>query len=1139
MHEFTATDVREVYMFDKTETWNGKLQIILGKAAGSYVPLIFAIFMMVCFLQPAQGEASPTKVRVGYFENEIFQEGAEPGSVRKGYAYEYYRKLSNYTGWQYEYVYGGYAELYQMLLEGKIDLLAGLAKTPEREGIIGYPVLAMGSETYNMVKHVDDLGITTSVDTLSGRRIGVLDSAMVGVLRNFLEKNNIAAETVIYSDNQELLDAFDANAIDVVVAESDGTYRRENAELLYPFGSNEYYLCVSGRRPDLLEALNRAQEQLMVEDPHYINSLRVKYYSASITSRALSKEEKAWLREHSSLKVGYLKDYLPYSDTDKDGNVTGVVVELFPKIMQEFGIDDMVFVYSGYDSYDDMIADLNIGTIDVVFPVGGGLFFSEEGGINQSNPVIYSMPELVYTGEYDDNKTAHFAVNEKNRMQYYYVKTHFPDAHITFYPSIDACLDAVLDGSVSCTMLNGMRANKVLKNRSLRGLNLKLLGHRDDRCFGVRIGNEGLLKLLNRGLNIIGKDRVETLAYKYVDGLYKPSFWDIMIDNLWMLAAIVVGVAILAALFLARESAHAKSRMMEKEKARKALEEKNEELARKRTELMASNKKLALAAKEAESANQAKTYFLSTMSHDIRTPMNSILSMNEMVLRECDNENILVYAGYIRASGNTLLGLINDILDFSKMEAGKLDIIPVDYEISSLLNDLVNMTKTRADEKGLKLVLNIDCSMPNYLHGDEIRIKQAVTNILTNAVKYTKHGEVDFNIGYDRIPEEPDSIMLNISVRDTGSGIRKEDMGKLFKAFERIDETNNRNIEGTGLGLTITQRLLQLMGSKLEVKSEYGKGSIFYFSVKQEVVKWDDVGDYEAAFRRSIADRKKYKEKFVAPKAAILVVDDTPMNLTVIRSLLKRTQLQIDTVESGDECIELAAKKRYDIIFLDHMMPHKDGIETLHELKGLANNPNERTPIICLTANAISGMRENYLAAGFDDYLTKPIDPDSLEEMILRYLPEDKLCSEAELPQEAVAEENKENDNDTGTEEDGAIPHFLYRVEGLDVADGLLHCVTPEAYVEVVSVFARACKTNADAIESYWKTGDIENATIKIHSLKSSARIIGAEALGSLAEKMEKAGKARDMTAMEAHMEELLEDYRRIGEELKPLADQE
>lgn len=1123
-------------MFDKTRAWNGKLQVRLGKAVSWYIPLFCILALLAMLFQPVQGETGPAKVKVGYFENEIFQEGAEKGAIRKGYAYEYYQKLSGYTGWQYEYVYGDFAKLYKMLLDGRIDVLAGLAKAPEREGLIGYPELAMGSETYSMVKHADDPKVTASVDTLSGCRIGVLDSIMVGMLQKFLEQHNIEADILVYPDNPKLLESFDTHDIDVMVAESDGTYRRDNAQLLYPIGSNEYYLCVSAGRPDLLESLNRAQEQLMVEEPNYINSLRVKYYSASISSRALSKVEKTWLRGHSSMKIGYLKNYLPFSDTDKDGNVTGLVVELFPKIMQEFGIENIALVYRGYDNYDDMIADLDIGSIDVAFPVGGELFFAEESGIIQSNPVIYTVPELVYRGEYKDNTTEHFAVNENNRMQYYYVKTYFPNAQITYYPTIEACLEAVLDGSVPCTILNGMRANKVLKNRSFQGLNLKLLAQRDDRCFGVRIGNEGLLKLLNRGVNIIGKDRMETIAYKYVEELYHPGILDMVIDHLWLIAVIFVGIAVTVALFLARESAHAKSRMLEKEDAGKVLEEKNKELARSRKELIASNKKLELAAREAESANQAKTYFLSTMSHDIRTPMNSILSMNEMVLRECDNENILVYAGYIRASGNTLLGLINDILDFSKMEAGKLDIIPVDYEISSLLNDLVNMAKTRADEKGLKLELNIDCSMPNYLHGDEIRIKQAITNLLTNAVKYTKHGEVDFNIGYDRIPEEPDSIMLNISVRDTGIGIRKEDMGKLFKAFERIDETNNRNIEGTGLGLTITQRLLQLMGSQLEVKSEFGKGSIFYFSVKQRVVKWDDVGDYEAAFRRSIAERKKYKEKFIAPKASILVVDDTPMNLTVIKSLLKRTRLQIDAVESGDECITLAAKKQYDMIFLDHMMPRKDGIETLHELKKMANNPNERTPIICLTANAISGMREYYLEAGFDDYLTKPIDPDSLEETILRYLPEDKLCPEGEQLQ--INEEKQGYEENFESEEYGSIPAFLHRIEGLDVAEGLMHCVTPEAYMEVMSVFARGVKKNADEIEKYWNAGDIKSTTIKVHSLKSSARIIGAKALGNFAEKMEKAGKAQDTDTLEAHLADLLEDYRHLGEVLAPLASQ-
>ena len=291
----------------------------------------------------------------------------------------------------------------------------------------------------------------------------------------------------------------------------------------------------------------------------------------------------------------------------------------------------------------------------------------------------------------------------------------------------------------------------------------------------------------------------------------------------------------------------------------------------------------------------------------------------------------------------------------------------MDYEIASVLNDLVNMVQTRADAKGLTLELNIDESIPRMLSGDEIRIKQAVTNLLTNAVKYTKQGTVTFSVGYKKAEDDPDNIMLDVSVEDTGIGIREEDIGHLFAAFERIDEADNRSIEGTGLGISITQSILGLMGSTLSVKSEYGKGSVFSFSIKQKVVKWEPVGDYEAAFRHSVAERKIYKEKFTAPDAKVLVVDDTPVNITVFKSLLKRTKIQIDTAESGDECIIRTSLVKYDLIFLDHMMPVKDGIETLKELKSSGKNKNLGTPIICLTANAVSGMRGSYLAAGFDD----------------------------------------------------------------------------------------------------------------------------------------------------------------------------
>ena len=400
---------------------------------------------------------------------------------------------------------------------------------------------------------------------------------------------------------------------------------------------------------------------------------------------------------------------------------------------------------------------------------------------------------------------------------------------------------------------------------------------------------------------------------------------------------------------------------------------------------------LLVRSERATAASEAKSEFLSNMSHEIRTPINAILGMNEMVLRTSEDKEVLEYSDNIKSAGRTLLGIINDILDFSKIEAGKMEIIPAEYELASVLNDLVMMVDIRAKGKGLALKLDFDEDTPKSLYGDEIRIKQIITNILTNAVKYTEKGTVTFSVGFERIKEEEDSILLKVAVKDTGIGIKEEDIHRLFSKFERIEEDRNRNVEGTGLGMNITMNLLDMMGSKLEVDSVYGEGSCFGFGIKQRVISWDKLGDYEKTYRERMAKQRKYKEKFTAPEADVLVVDDTPMNLIVFKGLIKKTGVKVDTGESGDVCIEKSSKKKYDMIFLDHMMMGMDGIETLRRIHEDEKNPNLDTPFICLTANAISGAREKYLEAGFDDYLTKPIEPDRLEEMMIAYLPKDKV----------------------------------------------------------------------------------------------------------------------------------------------------
>ena len=437
--------------------------------------------------------------------------------------------------------------------------------------------------------------------------------------------------------------------------------------------------------------------------------------------------------------------------------------------------------------------------------------------------------------------------------------------------------------------------------------------------------------------------------------------------------------------------------------------------------------------KEAERANQVKGDFLANMSHEIRTPLNSILGFDELILRETDGD-IMQYASNIKLSGQTLLSLINDILDFSKIESGKMEIIPVEYELKNVITDLVLMITPRAEEKELKIRCDIDENLPVMLCGDDVRIRQVITNLLTNAVKYTESGEVVLSVklcekpsafgGINIEPDEmhagsedgcvnnksendgagvPDSenvekttgrkkvARIRFSVKDTGIGIRPEDRQALFNAFQRVDEKKNRNIEGTGLGLAITVRLLELMDSSLNLESEYGKGSDFYFVLDQPVVDEKPIGAFSVSEEGAGRTVEITRESFNAPDARILVVDDMMLNLVLFKKLLKNSGMTIDLAESGDAAIEKMKECDYDIIFLDHLMPGMDGIETLKKAVSEGGLDKDNTPVVALTANAISGAREMYISEGFTDYLTKPIEIKQLMAMLMKYIPADKI----------------------------------------------------------------------------------------------------------------------------------------------------
>ena len=916
--------------------------------------LVCAIMVMFAFLPAIAYADTETKtVRVGYYENEVFQEGAREGAVKTGYAYEYYCKLSEYTGWRYEYVYGDFSDLYQMLLDGEIDLLAGLAWREDRAELIGYPNVVMGNESYYLVKHDTDENITAESDTLNECTIGVLDSAMVGVLNQYLDDHHVNAEVVTYSDYTQLFSAFDNHQVDVLAAESDGAHGRDHSEVLGIFGASDYYLCVNINRPDLLAELNTAQTLLAVEEPNYLNSLRAKYYSVSVTARAFSQSEREWMNSHTSLNVGYLDNYLPYSDTNDQGEVTGIVKDIIPDILDTLGMKDITVNYCGYNSYDDMIQGISTGQIDVAFPVGGGLYYSEENGIYQSNAVSSSPAELVYKGEFNEDTTKHFAVNENNRMQYYFVKSNYPDAEITFYPSSEDCLNAVLSGKAGCATLNGLRANDILRNRQYEDLSLYQTSYNDARCFGIEIGDEGLLKLLNRGVNILGSDYAQNISYRYTGGLYSYDFIDVLRENTALFGVIILAIIALVVFLLVRGIKRSKKEIREKEAARLELEEKNKELAE-------SQKALSDALAVAEHANHAKTAFLNNMSHDIRTPMNAIVGFTALAASHIDNkEQVQDYLGKISVSSQHLLSLINDVLDMSRIESGRVTIEETDVHLPDVIHDLRTIIQSNIASKQLELFIDTQDVMHEDIITDKLRLNQILLNILSNAIKFTPAGgTISF-----RVIEKPSPVdnlaNFEFRIKDNGIGMSEEFQKTVFEAFTREKTSTVSGIQGTGLGMAITKNIVDMMGGVITVHSTEGKGSEFIVELPCKI---------------STVPIKNEPLPELKGLRALVADDDTNTCLSVC-SMLREIGMRPDWTNYGKEAVIRAKEAlnqadEFRVYIIDWLMPDLNGIETVRRIRKVIG---DNTPIIILTAYDWADISDEAKEAGVTAFCSKPL----------------------------------------------------------------------------------------------------------------------------------------------------------------------
>ena len=551
----------------------------------------------------------------------------------------------------------------------------------------------------------------------------------------------------------------------------------------------------------------------------------------------------------------------------------------------------------------------------------------------------------------------------------------------------------------------------------------------------------------------------------------------------------------------------------------------------------------------AEEANRAKSDFLANMSHEIRTPINAVIGMNEMILRESSEADIKGYARIVNNASRNLLSIINDILDFSKIESGKMEICERDYKLSDVLQYATNMVRLKAAEKNLVFLTEINEELPDCLYGDDVRLRQVILNLLSNAVKYTHEGTVSLKVD-GSLNDTGDCVQLNISVSDTGIGIRKEDLANMFQNFSRFDLAANRNIEGTGLGLAITHRLISLMNGSINVESEYGKGSCFKLTLTQKITGTEVIAKKLNEDNNAPLDVEIYSPSFTAPEASILAVDDNQINLLVVENLLKYTKVKVTVCMSGKEALELMRANKYDIVLLDHMMPQMDGIETLKRIKQLTVNMSENAAVIALTANAVSGVREMYLSEGFDDYLSKPIDGKALEKVLIRYLPKEKVVYTKSLKNEknssiptkkVTADETAEPDNqdkDRGYEMintdmlsadniDRIINEIKVQLPEIDISKGLTVSAGDKAfYIQIFTCFVKL--PIREELSSFLAADDYENYRIRIHGFKNNAYNIGAVELGDLSARMQDLSANCLTEEIHPAQEMLFKQYNRI-----------
>ena len=937
--------------------------------AGIFVVLgIWMVLTVPCRAAETDNDEKQSQIiRVGSFEDTF--DYVDKNGVRRGYGYELMQALAGYTGWKFEYVKCDWSDCFDKLENGEIDIMGDISYTDERAQKMLFPDEPMGEEKYILYADLSDTDIGMSdFKSLDGKRVGVLmDTEPEIMLTEWENKNGIHTEHVNVNNDDDVEKKLANHEIDCFVSLEESIWSEQGISSVTTIGKSGIYFAINKERSDIKTELDYAMRQLEQDSPFFKTDLYKKYFTLDYI-QLLTGKEKGWVEEHGGIQIGFLNnDPAIFSMDEETGKLTGMLAEYTSYAKDCLGNQTLEFNIQAYDNYDEMIQALQNREIDMIFYVGRNPYFAEQNGYALTNTAwTYSLMAVTDEEKFDENKVYTVAVPKEKYALKQHIAFSYPEWKLVDCDSLDNAADMVIQEKADCFLMGASQALIYDNSQNFKSVPLTKTM---EACFTVREGEGSLLSILNKTIKAMPSDMLTSALAIYDSTADKVTFSDFIKDNLLVFFAMVgfLALSIIGIILVLLR------------KARKA--EAVAKLAAKDTKKL--NDKLEIALKKAEDASLAKTRFLNNMSHDIRTPMNAILGYAQLMeeeLKEKDLPETSDHLEKLQQSGNLLLSIINNVLDMARIESGKMEIDENYGRIEDIRQTLFEIFGDEAKKKNIALHYTINVEHEHILT-DTTKVKEIFVNILSNAIKYTPSGgSVMINID-ELVCDEPGYMMVRTRVSDTGIGMSQDYLTKIFDAFTRERNTTKSKITGSGLGMSIVKRYVDLLGGTIDVESEPGKGSTFTVTLKHRIA---DESYYVKKHDEGSGTASKILEG-----RNILLAEDNDLNAEIAEAILERAGLKTERVEDGIQCVNKITKMpvgTYDMILMDIQMPRMDGYKATQAIRHLPDKDKACIPIVAMTANAFEEDKRDAVAAGMNGHIAKPIQIDKLLSMLAEVL---------------------------------------------------------------------------------------------------------------------------------------------------------